>query len=197
MRIEHEALLEAEEKMEKTVSVLREDYINIRAGRANPQILNKVMVDYYGVMTPITQMANVAAPEARLITITLWDASTLKAVEKAILASDLGLNPSNDGKVIRLVLPTLTAERRKELVKQVKKKAEDSKVAIRSIRRDAVETLRKEKKNSEITEDDLTILEEDVQKIHDDFIKKIDKVCAEKRSRNPRDLNISRCIFAA
>ncbi|MBE5759484.1 MAG: ribosome recycling factor [Clostridiales bacterium] len=182
MRIEHEALLEAEEKMEKTVSVLREDYINIRAGRANPQILNKVMVDYYGVMTPITQMANVAAPEARLITITLWDASTLKAVEKAILASDLGLNPSNDGKVIRLVLPTLTAERRKELVKQVKKKAEDSKVAIRSIRRDAVETLRKEKKNSEITEDDLTILEEDVQKIHDDFIKKIDKVCAEKEA---------------
>lgn len=182
MRIEHEALLEAEEKMEKTISHLREDYMNIRAGRANPQILNKVMVDYYGVMTPITQMANVAAPEARLITITLWDASTLKAVEKAIIASDLGLNPSNDGKVIRLVLPQLTQERRKELVKQCKKKAEDSKVAVRSIRRDTIEILRKEKKNSIITEDDLTILEEDLQKIHDDFIKKVDKVYEEKEA---------------
>ena len=171
-----------DEKMRKTYEHLVADFMTIRAGRANPHVLDKLAVDYYGVMTPITQMANVAAPEARLITITLWDASTLKAVEKAILASDLGLNPSNDGKVIRLVLPTLTAERRKELVKQVKKKAEDSKVAIRSIRRDAVETLRKEKKNSEITEDDLTILEEDVQKIHDDFIKKIDKVCAEKEA---------------
>ena len=119
MRIEHEALYEAEEKMEKTLSVLKSEYANIRAGRANPQILNRIMVDYYGVMTPLTQMANIAAPEARLITISLWDVSTLKAVEKAILASDLGLNPTNDGRMIRLVIPELTEERRKDLVKQV------------------------------------------------------------------------------
>ncbi|MBR6239642.1 MAG: ribosome recycling factor [Clostridia bacterium] len=182
MRIEHEALYEAEEKMEKTLSVLKSEYANIRAGRANPQILNRIMVDYYGVMTPLTQMANIAAPEARLITISLWDVSTLKAVEKAILASDLGLNPTNDGRMIRLVIPELTEERRKDLVKQVKKKAEESKVAVRSIRRDALEVLRKEKKNSEITEDDLSILEEDLQKIHDDFIKRVDKTAEEKES---------------
>ena len=168
--------------MEKTASVLKADYANIRAGRANPQILNKIMVDYYGAMTPLTQMANIAAPEPRVITISLWDQSTLKAVEKAIQASDLGINPSDDGKIIRLVLPELTAERRKDLVKQCKKKAEDSKVAIRTIRRDTIDILRKEKKSSDITEDDLKILEEDMQKIHDDYIKKIDKICADKEA---------------
>ena len=154
MSLQHEAIDKAKGKMEKTISALVSELSSIRAGRANPQLLNRVMVDYYGTMTPIPQVGNVASPEPRLLTISLWDQSMMKPVEKAILASDLGLTPTNDGKVIRLLFPEPTEERRKELVKMARKKAEDSKVAIRSLRRDANEALKKDKKASNITEDD-------------------------------------------
>lgn len=170
----------AESKMDKAISVLKADLAAIRAGRANPAILDKVTVEYYGVPTPIQQVGTVAVPEPRTITIQPWDASILGEIEKAILKSDVGITPSNDGKTIRLNFPPLTEERRKELVKGIKKKGEDSKVAIRSIRRDAMDAFKLDKKNGEITEDDLKGIETDVQKITDKFIKDIDDTVAKK-----------------
>lgn len=169
-----------EEKMKKTIAVLESDYATIRAGRANPHVLDKIMVDYYGTPTPVNQVGNVTIPEARLIQIQPWDTSTLKAIEKAINMSDLGINPNNDGKVIRLVFPELTEERRKELNKDVKKKAEAAKVAIRNIRRDGMDAFKKMEKKKEITEDDLKNLEDETQKLTDKFIADIDKKCDEK-----------------
>jgi len=147
MQIKHEALEKAESKMDKTLSVLRKELVSIRAGRANAQLLDGIMVDYYGTPTPINQVGNIAAPEPRLLTISLWDASILHEVEKAIQASDLGINPANDGKVIRLAFPEITGEKRQELVKLAKKKTEEAKIAIRSIRRDANEVFKKDKKS--------------------------------------------------
>ena len=170
----------AKTKMGKTVSVLKGDYAAIRAGRANPQVLDKLTVDYYGTPTPINQLASVAATEARVLTVQPWDKSVLKAIEKAIQTSDIGINPQNDGSVIRLTFPPLTEYRRKELAKDVQKMGESSKVAIRSIRRDAIEKLKAMKKNSEITEDDLKDGEKEVQKITDGFIDEIEKVAAAK-----------------
>lgn len=164
-----------EEKMKKTIQSLEKDLNTIRAGRANPHVLDKITVDYYGTETPINQVGNVTVPEARLIQIQPWDSSMLKNIEKAINMSDLGINPSNDGKCIRLVFPELTEERRKSLTKDVKKKGEDSKVAIRNIRRDAMEAFKKSEKAHEITEDELKSLEEDTQKITDKYIAEIDK----------------------
>ena len=170
----------AKTKMGKTVSVLKGDYAAIRAGRANPQVLDKLTVDYYGTPTPINQLASVAATEARVLTVQPWDKSVLKSIEKAIQTSDIGINPQNDGSVIRLTFPPLTEDRRKELAKDVQKMGESSKVAIRSIRRDAIEKLKAMKKNSEITEDDLKDDEKEVQKITDGFIDEIEKVAAAK-----------------
>lgn len=171
---------EIREKMNKTLNVLEAEFGGIRAGRANPQVLDRIMVDYYGVSTPISQIGNISVPDARTLLIQPWDASVLGEVEKAINQSDLGINPQNDGKVIRLAFPALTEERRKELVKSVHKKGEESKVAIRSIRRDALEGFKAQKKNSEITEDDLKGIEKDVQKVTDDFIADIDKMVEKK-----------------
>ncbi|MBR4079227.1 MAG: ribosome recycling factor [Christensenellaceae bacterium] len=179
--MEYEAVKTATEKMEKSVAAMLNEFSNIRAGRANPQLLNRVMVDYYGTQTPITQIGNIAVPEPRILTFSLWDASMMKAVEKAIQASDLGLNPSNDGKMIRLVFPELTQERRQELVKMVAKKAEEAKVAVRSIRRDANDKLKKDQKASVITEDDLKALEKNVQDLTDKTIKKIDDLLKDKQ----------------
>lgn len=170
----------AKQKMNKTKDVLRADLMAIRAGRANPQLLDRIMVDYYGTPTPLTQMANISAPEPRLLQISLWDTKMLSAVEKAILKSDLGLTPSNDGKIIRLVLPDLTEERRKELTKVVRKNAEEAKVAVRAIRRDAMEQFKRLKKDSAITEDDQKKAEEDIQKLTDTAVKDIDKICSDK-----------------
>ena len=170
----------AVEKMGKTNSVYQEELRSIRAGRANPQLLERITVDYYGVQTPLTQMGNITAPEPRMLVINLWDQKSIPLVEKAILKSDLGLNPSNDGKIIRLVIPELNEERRKELTKLVRKSAEEAKVAIRSIRRDAVEQVKKMKKNSEITEDDQKKAEDAIQKLTDANIKDIDKITADK-----------------
>ena len=170
----------AEEKMNKTISVLEADLASIRAGRANPAILDKVTVDYYGVATPIAQVGTISVPEARMIVIQPWDASILHQIEKAIQMSDIGINPNNDGKVIRLSFPPLTEERRKELVKDVSKRGEEAKVAIRAIRRDTIEQYKKQKKNNEITEDDLADLEEEIQKTTDKFVKEIDGIIAEK-----------------
>lgn len=170
----------AEEKMNKTVAALEKEYGSIRAGRANPAILDRVTVDYYGTPTPIIQMAAVSVPEARMLQIQPWDASTLKEIEKAILASDIGITPANDGKIIRISFPPLTEERRKELVKDINKMAEDSKVAIRSIRRDIIDKLKAMKKNNEITEDDVKKGETDAQKLTDKFVKKLDEVAAAK-----------------
>ncbi len=169
-----------EEKMKKTISVLEAEMKAVRAGRANPAILDKVSVEYYGAPSPLTQIANVSVPDARSILIQPWDASILGEIEKAILKSDIGITPNNDGKAIRLNFPPLTEERRKELVKGIKKKGEDSKVAIRSIRRDALEDAKAQKKNGEITEDDVKNIEKDVQKITDSFIKDIDDIIAYK-----------------
>lgn len=180
MSREHEAIAAAEERMEKSLDALAAEFAAIRAGRANPQLLNKIMVNYYGTMTPIPQVGNVSSPEPRMLTISLWDNSILGEVEKAIMASDLGLTPSNDGKVIRLVFPEPTEERRQELSKQAKKKAEEAKVAIRNIRRDAIELLRKEEKNSDITEDDLKVFEKECQELTDEYNKKIDEMAKEK-----------------
>lgn len=168
------------EKMEKTLSVLESNYSSIRAGRANPAVLDKIRVDYWGTPTPINQMAAVSVAEARILQIQPWDVSSLGAIEKAIQASDLGINPQNDGRVIRLIFPQPTEERRKELVKEVRKMAEDSKVAIRSIRRDGMEKFKKMEKASEITEDDLDDCEEELQDITDSYIKKIDEKSADK-----------------
>ena len=170
----------AQDKMNKTISVLKRDLGGLRAGRANPQLLVRILGDYYGAPTPINQMGNISSPEARLLVINLWDPKMIPAVEKAIQKSDLGINPTNDGKLIRLVFPELTEERRRDLVKTIKKKAEESKVAIRSIRRDANETLKKQKKDGEITEDDQKFYEEEAQEITDDSIKEIDRIASEK-----------------
>ncbi|MCR5798067.1 ribosome recycling factor [Eubacterium xylanophilum] len=169
-----------EEKMEKTLSNLQEEYVNIRAGRANPHILDKIQVDYYGTPTNIQGVANVSVPEARMIQIQPWDASLIKDIEHAIIASDIGLTPANDGKIIRLVFPELTEERRKELVKDVKKKGENAKVAIRNIRRDANETIKKQSKANEISEDEQKTLEDEIQKLTDSYVKKVDSAIENK-----------------
>lgn len=169
----------AAEKMDKSIEVLKKDLSTLKAGRANPQILDRIMVDYYGTATPINQMANISSPEPRILMINLWDVSAIKEVEKAILKSDLGINPSNDGKSIRLIIPELTQERRKDLVKQVSKGGEDTKVAIRSIRRDANEQLKKLKKDG-VSEDEIKAAEDKIQKSTDGKIKQVDAVTAEK-----------------
>ena len=171
---------EFENKMKKTCEALTAQLATIRAGRANAAVLDQIQVDYYGVPTPVQQLASVASPDPRSLLITPWDKSTLKGIEKAILTSDLGINPQNDGHSIRLVFPPLTEERRKDLVKMTKKYGEESKVAIRNIRRDAVEKFKKQQKASEITEDDYKIAEKDIQKLTDDFIKELDKICEQK-----------------
>jgi len=171
-----------ESKMKKTVEVLQTLYSTIRAGRANPAVLDQIRVDYYGSPTPINQIASISTPDSRTLLIQPWDASSLKAIEKAIIASELGINPANDGRVLRLVFPQPTEERRKELIKQVHKAAEDSKVAIRNIRRDAVEHFKAQKKKSEITEDDLADTEKDLQKLTDKFITELDKVAEKKEA---------------
>lgn len=171
---------EIEERMEKSISVFETNLSEVRAGRANPAILNKVTVDYYGVPTPINQVAGISVPEARMIMIQPWDASVLKEIEKAILASDIGLNPNNDGKCIRLVFPELTEERRKDLVKDIKKMAEDAKVAIRSIRRDGIDEAKEMEKEGLITEDDLKRSEDQIQKITDKRIAEIDSILEKK-----------------
>ena len=168
------------EKMEKTIHVLEKNYAAIRAGRANPAVLDKVMVDYYGTPTPIQSMAAVSVSEARILIIQPWDKSTLKPIEKAIQMSDIGINPSNDGSVIRISFPPLTEERRKELCKQIHKEGEEAKVAIRSIRRDANEKVKAMKKSSEISEDEQKMLEEQMQKMTDKFCKTIDEIAAKK-----------------
>lgn len=168
------------EKMSKTISVYEENLSEVRAGRANPNILNKITVDYYGVPTPINQMAGVSVPEPRMIVIQPWDMSVLKEIEKAINLADIGINPNNDGKVIRLVFPELTEERRKELAKQIRKMAEEAKVAVRSIRRDAIDEARTAQKNSELTEDELKQAEDKIQKITDSKIEEIDKILENK-----------------
>ena len=168
------------ERMEKSIGAFKEKLSEIRAGRANPAILNKVKIDYYGTPTPINQVAGVSVPEARLIVIQPWDVSVLKDIEKAILASDIGLNPNNDGKVIRLAFPELTEERRKDLAKEIRKIAEDAKVSIRAIRRDGIDEAKAKQKNSEITEDELKSAETEIQKITDKYIDEIDKILADK-----------------
>lgn len=173
-------LLDAEERMQKSLDNLIEEFVTIRAGRANPGVLNKVQVEYYGTPTPIQQMANVSVPEARVLVIQPWDRSAIKEIERAIQASDIGINPSNDGSVIRLVFPELTEERRKELVKDVKKKGEAVKVALRNIRRDVVDAIKKAQKAGEITEDDQKKDEEAAQKLTDKFVDKIEKAVDEK-----------------
>ena len=169
-----------EEKMDKTISVFRENLAEIRAGRANPAILNKITVDYYGVSTPINQVAGISVPEARMILIQPWDINLLKEIEKEILKADIGINPNNDGKVIRLNFPELNEERRKELVKDVRKLAEEAKVSIRSIRRDAMDDAKERQKKSEITEDDLKNEENQIQKLTDSKIEEIDKISEAK-----------------
>ena len=169
-----ELLMTYEDKMEKSLDNLKEEYTTIRAGRANPHILDKVKVDYYGTPTPLQQVGNISVPEARMICIQPWDTSLLKDIERAINASDLGLTPTNDGKLIRLVFPELTEDRRKELVKDVKKKGENAKVAIRNIRRDAIEAVKKKGKEDGISEDEIKGYQDDVQKSTDAYVKKID-----------------------
>ena len=169
-----------EDKMEKTIDSLMNDYASIRAGRANPHVLDKIKVDYYGTPTPIQQVGNISVPEARIIVIQPWEKSLLKAIEKAIQTSDLGINPNNDGSCIRLVFPEMTEDRRKELSKDVKKKGEGAKVAIRNIRRDANDTFKKMEKNDEITEDELKEATDKMQKITDKAIEKVDKAVENK-----------------
>ena len=167
-------------KMQKTIEVVVSDFAGVRAGRANAAVLDKITVEYYGTETPIQQVASISTPDARTLVIQPWDGTLLKAVEKALLASELGINPQNDGKVIRLIFPQLTEERRKELTTQVKKYGEGGKVAIRNIRRDAMESFKKKEMASEITEDDLKQAEKDLQKLTDDSSKKIDELLARK-----------------
>jgi ribosome recycling factor len=169
-----------EEKMKKSIESVAADFAAVRAGRANASVLNRINVDYYGTPTPIQQIASIGSPDARTLQITPWDASALRGIEKAILESDLGINPSNDGKSIRLAFPQLTEERRKELVKQIHKYTENGKVAIRNIRRDAIEHFKKAQKASEITEDELKVAEKDLQKLTDDSCKEIDSLLASK-----------------
>jgi ribosome recycling factor len=170
----------SKDKMSKTAALLKKDLAALRAGRANPQLLDRIVVDYYGAPTQLSKLANIAAPEARQLVISLWDPKLIPAVEKEIMKSDLGMTPSNDGKVIRLTVPELNEERRRELTKLVRKAAEESKVAVRSIRRDAIETIKKQEKSGELTEDDRKKAEADMQKITDGAIKEIDAIAAEK-----------------
>ena len=171
---------EIKEKMSKTVESLNTRLSEVRAGRANPAILNKVKINYYGTPTPINQVAGISVPEARMIVIQPWDASVLKDIEKAILASEIGINPNNDGKVIRLAFPELTEERRKELVKEIRKYAEESKVAVRNSRRDAIDKFKAMQKDGDITEDELKQAEDEVQKITDKNVEEIDKMIENK-----------------
>ncbi len=175
-----EIMMETLEKTEKTASVLNSDYVTIRAGRANPHILDRVLVDYYGTPTPINQVGNLSVTEGRCLVIAPWDASMLKVIEKQLLAENLGITPVNDGKVIRLVFPALTEERRKELVKQIKKMAEDSKVAIRNVRREAMDALKKMKNDKELSEDEHATCEKEIDKVINEAIEKIEKLYAEK-----------------
>ena len=169
-----------EDKMQKSIDSVAADFASVRAGRANAAVLDRIMVDYYGTPTPIHQIASIGSPDPRTLTIQPWDASALKLINKAIQESDLGINPQNDGRVIRLAFPQLTEERRKELVKQIAKYAEGGKVAIRNIRRDAVESFKAQKKSGEITEDDLKIAEKDIQKMTDDMCKELDALLEKK-----------------
>ena len=173
-------LLTCEEKMEKTLAALDRDFGTVRAGRANPSVLDRVTVDYYGAPTPINQMAAISVPEPRILQIQPWDASTLKDIEKAINASDIGINPNNDGRVIRLVFPPLTQERRRDLVKEVRRISEDGKVAVRSVRRDAMDKIKALKKEGIITEDDVTNAEKKIQNYTDKFCKEIDELTSAK-----------------
>lgn len=173
-------MTEAKEKMKKAAQNLQRELGQIRAGRANASLLDRITVNYYGAPTPLNQMASIQIPEARVLMITPFDKSILQDVEKAIMASDIGISPTNDGNVIRLVIPQLTEERRKELAKDVKKEAENAKIAIRNIRRDAIDEYRKQQKNGDITEDDLRGLEKDVQTLTDNSIKEVDKIAADK-----------------
>jgi len=177
-----EILLDAEDRMDKVISVMRQDFATIRAGRASVSLLDKIQVEYYGAMTPINQTANISAPEARLLVVQPWDKSTIGAIEKAILKSDLGLNPNNDGSVIRINVPQLTEERRKELVKAVGKKGEEAKVAVRNIRRDANDSIKALEKKKEASEDECNNALDDIQKTTDKFIKKIDEVVSHKEA---------------
>ena len=167
-------------KMEKTMDVLASEFGSVRAGRANSQVLDRISVPYYGVDTPIGQVASISSPDARTLVIQPWDGSLLKPIEKAIQVSDLGINPQNDGRIIRLVFPQLTEERRRDLTKQVKKYSEDAKVAVRNIRRDGMDAIKKGVKKSEITEDDQKKFEKDLQDLTDKYIKKVDELCAKK-----------------
>ena len=169
-----------EDKMVKTIDVVKANFAAVRAGRANAGVLDRIMVEYYGTPTPLNQVAAIGSPDPRTLTIQPWDASAVKPICKAIQESDLGINPQNDGKIIRLAFPQLTEDRRKELVKQIAKYAEGGKVAIRNIRRDAVDAFKTKKKNSEITEDDLKIAEKDIQKMTDDYCKELDALLAKK-----------------
>lgn len=173
-------LQELEGRMQKSIDVFSQNLSEVRAGRANPAILNRISVEYYGVPTPINQVAGISVPEARTIVIQPWDASVLKAIEKAILASDIGLNPNNDGKVIRLNFPELTADRRKELAKDVRKLAEEAKVSVRAIRRDGMDEVKDEQKKSEITEDQKADFEDKIQKLTDKYVAEIDKLLENK-----------------
>lgn len=175
-----EIMMELMEKTDKTVSVLNGEYITIRAGRANPHILDKILVDYYGSPTPINQVGNISVSEGRCLVIAPWDSSMLKVIEKQLLADNIGITPMNDGKVIRLTFPALTEERRKELVKQIKKMAEDSKVAARNIRRDAMDAVKKMKNNKELSEDEHAQCEKEIDKTISDTIAKIEKLCEDK-----------------
>ena len=184
MAIENEQyeiiMMDMEEKTEKTISVLKSEFANIRAGRANPHVLDKIRVDYYGELSPINQVGNVAVQDGQCLVISPWDKSLLKTIEKAIQVSDIGINPTNDGNVIRLVFPTLTEERRKEIVKQVKKMSEDSKVALRNVRRDCLDSLKKMNKAKEMTDDEYAGYEADVEKSVTKAIELVEKVTAEK-----------------
>lgn len=184
MAIENEQfemiMMETMERTDKTISVLNSEYITIRAGRANPHILDKVLVDYYGTPTPINQVGNLSVSEGRILVISPWDTSMLKVIEKQLLADNIGITPANDGKVIRLVFPALTEERRKELCKQIKKMAEDSKVAVRNIRRDSMDAIKKMKNNKELSEDEHAICEKEIDKVISDAIEKIEKLSVEK-----------------
>lgn len=175
-----EIIKTAGSKMDKTAAVFQKDLSTLRAGRANPQILDKITVDYYGTPTALNQIGNISSPEPRMLVIAPWESKMISAVEKAIQKSDIGINPSNDGKVIRLLVPELNEERRKELCKQIKKQLEESKVAVRSIRRDAMETIKKMKKDSQITEDEQKVAEKDLQKVTDTHIEELDKIGADK-----------------
>ena len=168
------------DRMQKTLDVMQANFAAVRAGRANAAVLDQIRVDYYGTPTPINQIASIASPDPRTLTIQPWDAGTMKLIEKAIQASDLGINPQNDGRLIRLAFPQLTEERRKDLIKQVRKYGEESKTAIRNIRRDAMDAFKKQQKKSEITEDDLKNAEKDIQKLTDDYIADVDKMVSKK-----------------